>query len=77
MELVDNKKIEAICEFIGNGHVGGEYACGFLLKSLPEEFQKEINAPCKQLECPDNCYYCCPLYTKESAMQWIKSTEEK
>lgn len=35
MELVDDKKIETICEFIGNGHVGGEYACRFLLKSLP------------------------------------------
>lgn len=76
MELVDDKKIEAICEFIGNGHVGGEYACRLLLKSLPEKLQKEIDAPCK-LECPDNYCYCCPFYTKESAMQWVKSTEEK
>lgn len=73
MEHVSSKKLEAIASFIVNNEVNGNCACCAVLDSMPEEMQKEVNAPCKSPNYDDDEWcYDCPFYSKEAFLYWIK-----
>lgn len=74
MEHVSSKKLEAIAGFIVNNEVNGNCACCAVLDSMPEEMQKEVNAPCKSPNYDDEWCYDCPFYSKEAFLYWIKKS---
>lgn len=64
MELVDNKKLEAVADFLADNEVDGRFLCFFYNKSL----KNKIDVPCYT----DLCEETCPFYSKENFLKWIK-----
>lgn len=72
MEIVNDDKLEAIASLIVNNDVNGKCAGCVVLDLMPEEMQKEVNAPCKSPNYEDEWCYDCPFYSKDAFLYWIK-----
>jgi hypothetical protein len=72
MELVDNKKLEEVADFLTNIEVNGDYLCGSFLEFLNGSF----NAP----KCEDDealCMENCPMKSIKAFIKWIKKPDSK
>lgn len=70
MELVDNKKLEAVANFLTNIEVEENYLCGSFLEYL----DGSLNAP----KCADDEAFCmedCQMKSKENFIKWIKKPD--
>lgn len=72
MAIVSDAKLKALASFIVNNEVNGSCACCSVLDQMPEEMQKEVNAPCKISDYEDEWCYDCPFYSKDGFLHWIK-----
>lgn len=72
MAIVSSKKLEAVASFIVNNEVNGNCACCSVLDQMPEEMQKEVNAPCKSSNYEDEWCYDCPFWSKDGFLHWIE-----
>lgn len=70
MELVDDKKLEAVANYMGEMEMYGDCVCYNFNDSLKEN---RIDVPCDIGSCEGNC----PFYSKESFLKWIKKPYEK
>ena len=64
MELVNNKKLEAVADFLTDIEVDGRFLCSYFNNSL----KKRLDVPCDN----DLCKESCPFYSKENFIKWIK-----
>ena len=72
MELVNDKKLEAVANFLTNTEVNGDYLCGSFLEFL--------NGSCNAPKCADDEAFCmedCPMKSKENFIKWIKKPDSK
>lgn len=74
MAIVNDAKLEALASFIVNNEVNGNCACCLVLDQMPEEMQKEVNAPCKSPNYDDEWCYDCPFWSKEAFLYWVKKS---
>lgn len=74
MANVNDDKLEAIASLIVNKEVNGKCAGCAVLDLMPEEMQKEVNAPCKSPNYEDEWCYDCPFYSKDAFLYWIKKS---
>lgn len=65
MELVDDKKLEAVANYIGEKEMYGDCVCYNFNDSLE---RNGIDVPCDTGSCEGNC----PFYSKENFLKWIK-----
>lgn len=72
MAIVNDAKLKALASFIVNNEVNGNCACCSVLDQMPEEMQKEVNAPCKRSDYEDEWCYDCPFWSKDGFLHWIK-----
>ena len=70
MELVNDKKLEAVATFIGETEVEGNYICDNFNEVLEEN---KINVSCTASNCKSNC----PFYSKENFIKWVKKPDSK
>lgn len=70
MKLVDNKKLEAVANFIGEMEVEGNCICDNFNEALKEN---RIDVPCDVYSCEGDC----PFYSKENFIKWIKKPDSK
>lgn len=70
MELVDNKKLEAVANFIGEIEVEGNCVCDHFNATLKEN---RIDVPCDLDVCEDTC----PFYSKRNFIRWLKKPYKK
>lgn len=70
MELVDNKKLEEVANFLTDIEVDGRFLCSYLNNSLK---RNRINVPCDIDLCDDTC----PFSTRENFMRWVKKPYNK
>lgn len=77
MAIVNDAKLEALASFIVNNEVNGNCACCLVLDQMPEEMQKEVNAPCKSFNYEDEWCYDCPFWSKDAFLYWIKKPDSK
>ena len=69
MELVNNKKLEAVADFLTDIEVDGRFLCSYFNNSL----KKRLDVPCDN----DLCKESCPFYSKENFLKWIKEPNKK
>lgn len=72
MELVDDKKLEAVAKFLTGIEVDGNYLCGSFLEYLDGSF----NAP----KCVDDEAFCmedCPVKSAKAFIKWLKKPDRK
>lgn len=72
MAIVSDDKLKALASFIVNNEVNGKCACCSVLDQMPEEMQKEVNAPCKRSDYEDEWCYDCPFWSKDGFLYWIE-----
>lgn len=72
MVIVNDAKLKALASFIVNNEVNGSCACCSVLDQMPEEMQKEVNAPCKRSDYEDEWCYDCPFWSKDGFLHWIE-----
>ena len=77
MAIVDDAKLEALASFIVNNEFNGNCACCSVLDQMPEEMEKEVNAPCKRSDYEDEWCYDCPFWSKDGFLRWIKEPDRK
>lgn len=65
MGLVDDKKLEAVANYIGEMEMYGDCVCYNFNDSLKEN---RIDVPCDVGSCEGDC----PFYSKENFLNWIK-----
>lgn len=70
MGLVDNKKLEAVANFIGGAEVEGNCVCDDFNEVLKEN---RVDVPCDGYSCGKDC----PFYSKENFLNWIKPDEKQ
>lgn len=70
MELVDNKKLEEVANFLTDIEVDGRFLCSYLNNSLK---RNRIDVPCDVGDCEDNC----PFYSTSNFVKWIKEPDRK
>lgn len=68
MVLVDDKKLEAVANFIGEMEVEGNCVCDDFNEALKEN---RIDAPCEFASCEGDC----PFYSKENFLKWIREED--
>jgi hypothetical protein len=74
MAIVSDAKLKALASFIANNEVNGKCACCLAIDQMPEEMQKEVNAPCKNSNYEDEWCYDCPFWSKDGFLHWIKES---
>lgn len=72
MAIVNDAKLKALASFIVNNEVNGKCACCSVLNQMPEEMQKEVNAPCKGPNYEEEWCYDCPFWAKDAFLYWIE-----
>lgn len=72
MAIVNDAKLKALASFIVNNEVNGKCACCSVLDQMPEEMQKEVNAPCKGPNYEEEWCYDCPFWAKDAFLYWIE-----
>lgn len=70
MELVSDKKLEAVADFLTDIEVDGRFLCSYLNNSLK---RNRIDVPCDIGDCDGDC----PFYSKENFLNWIKKPTKK
>lgn len=70
MAIVNDKKLEAVANFIGEMEVEGNCVCDDFNNSLKEN---RIDVPCDVGSCEADC----PFYSKENFLNWIKKPTKK
>lgn len=68
MELVDDKKLEAVANYIGEKEMYGDCVCYNFNEALKEN---KVDVPCNVSICKANC----PFYSKENFLNWIKEED--
>ena len=68
MELVNNKKLEAVADFLTNIEVDGRFMCSYFNNSL----KKRLDVPCDT----DVCEETCPFYSKDNFVKWSKDENQ-
>lgn len=76
MAIVNDAKLEALASFIANNEINGKCACCSVLDQMPEEMQKEVNAPCKGPNYEDEWCYDCPFWSKNGFLYWIEQDKK-
>ena len=70
MAIVNDKKLEAVANFIGEMEVEGNCVCDDFNNSLKEN---RIDVPCDVGSCEADC----PFYSKENFLNWVKKPTKK
>lgn len=70
MELVSDKKLEAVADFLADDEVLGIALCSHFNNSLT---RNRVNVPCDIGDCEGDC----PFYSKENFIKWIKKPDSK
>lgn len=70
MAIVNDKKLEAVANFISEMEVEGNCVCDDFNNSLKEN---RIDVPCDIGSCEADC----PFYSKENFLNWIKKPTKK
>lgn len=70
MELVSDKKLEAVADFLADDEVFGIAPCSHFNNSLK---RNRVNVPCDVGDCEGDC----PFYSKENFIKWIKKPDSK
>lgn len=70
MGFVNNEKLEAIANYIGEMEMYGDCVCYNFNDSLKEN---RIDVPCHVGDCEGDC----PFYSKENFLNWIKKPYRK
>lgn len=70
MELVDDKKLEEVANFLTDIEVDGRFLCSYLNNSLK---RNRIDVPCDTDICEDTC----PFHSKRSFIRWLKNPYKK
>lgn len=70
MEIVDDEKLEAVANYIGEMEMYGDCVCYNFNDSLKEN---RIDVPCHVGDCEGDC----PFYSKENFIKWIKKPDSK
>ena len=70
MELVSDKKLEAVADFLGDDEVFGIDPCLHFNNSLT---RNRVNVPCDVGDCEGDC----PFYSKKNFIKWIKKPDSK
>lgn len=70
MAIVNDDKLEAVANFIGEMEVEGNCVCDDFNESLKES---RIDVPCDVGSCEGDC----PFYSKENFLNWIKKSAKK
>lgn len=70
MELVSDKKLEAVANFLADDEVFGIAPCSHFNNSLT---RNRVNVPCDVGDCEGDC----PFYSKENFIKWIKKPDSK
>ena len=68
MELVSDKKLEAVADFLADDEVFGIAPCSHFNNSLT---RNRVNVPCDVGDCEGDC----PFYSKENFIKWIKKPD--
>ena len=70
MAIVNDKKLEAVANFIGEMEVEGSCLCAHFNNLLGEN---RVDVPCDIGSCEGDC----PFYSKENFITWIKKPTKK
>jgi hypothetical protein len=70
MELVNNKKLEAVADFLSDDEVFGIAPCSHFNNSLKRD---RVDVSCDIGDCDGDC----PFYSKENFLKWIKEPNKK
>lgn len=70
MELVDDKKLEAVADFLSGIDIDGQTPCQRFNDFLKRD---RVNVPCDIGDCEGDC----PFYSKENFLKWIKEPNKK
>lgn len=70
MAIVNDDKLEAVANFIGETEVEGNCICDNFNEVLEEN---KINVSCTASNCKSNC----PFYSKDNFLNWIKKPTKK
>lgn len=70
MTIVNDAKLEAVANFIGEMEVEGNCVCDDFNDALKEN---RIDVPCDGYSCDGDC----PFYSKESFLKWIKKPDSE
>ena len=68
MELVSDKKLEAVADFLADDEVFGIAPCSHFNNSLT---RNRVNVPCDIGDCEGDC----PFYSKENFIKWVKKPD--
>lgn len=68
MELVSDKKLEAVADFLSDDEVFGIAPCSHFNNSLT---RNRVNVPCDIGDCEGDC----PFYSKKNFIKWIKKPD--
>ena len=68
MAIVNDKKLEAVANFIGEMEVEGNCVCDDFNESLKEN---RIDVPCGIGSCEGDC----PFYSKENFIKWVRKPD--
>lgn len=70
MELVSDKKLEAVADFLSGIDIDGQTPCQRFNDFLKRD---RVNVPCDIGDCEGDC----PFYSKENFLKWIKEPNKK
>lgn len=70
MELVSDKKLEAVADFLADDEVFGIAPCSHFNNSLKRD---RVDVSCDIGDCDGDC----PFYSKENFLKWIKEPNKK
>lgn len=68
MAIVNDKKLEAVADFLTDIEVDGRFLCSYFNKSL----KKRLGVPCDN----DLCEESCPFYSNNNFIKWIKEENQ-
>ena len=69
MTIVNDRKLEAVADFLADDEVFGIAPCSHFNNSL----RNRVNVPCDVGDCDGDC----PFYSKENFIKWIKKPDSK
>lgn len=65
MAIVNDKKLEAVADFLTDIEVDGRFLCSYFNNSLK---RNRVNVPCDIGDCDGDC----PFYSKNNFIKWFK-----
>ena len=69
MTIVNDRKLEAVADFLSDDEVFGIAPCSHFNNSL----RNRVNVPCDVGDCDGDC----PFYSKENFLNWIKEPNKR